>query len=124
MKPRGKLSTSARCQQAREWLGLTKTDLARILRLGKSGVEGRETVRRIEAGQTPPGPYQLALEALVAGWRPWGVKLPVDKPNPRSDLAAQAEEALGRLDGGRVHRTDTQRDFNTVWDALEALKGS
>ena len=75
IKPRGKFATPAACQQAREFLGLSKTELARILRLGANG---RETVRRIEQGQKPPGPYQLALEALVAGWRPWGVKIQGD----------------------------------------------
>lgn len=81
MKPRGKFTTPASCQQAREHLGLKKTELARLLRLGSSG---RNTVHDIEAGeQRIPGPYQLALEALVAGWRPWGVKLPIDERNDR-----------------------------------------
>jgi DNA-binding transcriptional regulator YiaG len=77
-KPRGKFSTPAACRQAREYLGLNKTELARLMRFGTNG---RETVRRIEQGQTqgPPGPYQLALEAMVSGWRPWGVKLPNDE---------------------------------------------
>lgn len=79
MKPRGKINTSAACKQAREFLDVDKTELAKIMRLGKSG---RETVRRIEQGQEPPGPYQLALEALVSGWRPWGVRLPIDWKKP------------------------------------------
>jgi hypothetical protein len=76
VKPRGHINTPAKCQAAREFLGLSKPGLARVLRLGTNG---RETVRRIEAGQTPQGPYQLALEALVSGWRPWGVKLSIDE---------------------------------------------
>lgn len=61
---------------ARVRLGLDKAGLARVLRLGK---DGRNTIRRIEQGQPPPGPYQLALEALTDGWRPFGVTLPIDK---------------------------------------------
>lgn len=77
-KPIGKLTTGPLCRQAREFLGLSKTELARILRLGP--VAGRKAVIRIELhGQEPPGPYQIALEAMVSGWRPWGVKLPIDK---------------------------------------------
>lgn len=76
MKPRGKFTTPAACEQAREHLGLTKAGLARVMRLGASG---RDTVRAIEQGERSiSGPYQLALEALVAGWRPWGTKLPID----------------------------------------------
>lgn len=78
-KPRGKISTPAAARQAREYLGLSKARLAEVLRLGDSG--GRDTVRRIEDDKSTrgvPGPYQLALEALVSGWRPWGVKLPID----------------------------------------------
>jgi hypothetical protein len=76
MKPRGRINTPAKAQAAREFLGLSKSELARVLRLGTNG---RETVRRVESDQGPTGPYQLALEALVSGWRPWRVKLPIDK---------------------------------------------
>lgn len=85
MKPRGKISTSAKAKAAREYLGLNKSELARLMRLGGSDKTGAETVRRIENKQGPPGPYQLALEALVAGWRPWGVKLPIDKEATNAD---------------------------------------
>lgn len=71
MKPRLPLSTSLRCRQAREHMGLSKWELAKILRLGGgSPKHGSDTIRRIEQGQTPPGPYQVALEALLTGWRP------------------------------------------------------
>jgi hypothetical protein len=77
MKPRGKFTTPAACQHAREYLGASKAELARVMRLGATG---RDTVRRYE---TEPGavtgPYQLALEALVSGWRPWGVRFKIDK---------------------------------------------
>lgn len=76
MKPRGKISTPAKARAAREYLGLDKTALAELLRLAD-----RQTVRKIEANNNVrgvPGPYQIALEALVAGWRPAGVKLPID----------------------------------------------
>lgn len=73
-KPRGHCSTPVACQQAREHLGLSKAALARLMRLGDSG---RDTVRAYEQGERPiSGPYQLALEALVSGWRPMGSKLP------------------------------------------------
>lgn len=75
-KPRGHINTPEKCRQAREHLGLTKAGLARVLRL--SEVNGRDTVRRVEQGQEPSGPYQIALEALVAGFRPVRVKLPID----------------------------------------------
>ena len=76
-KPRGRIATPAACAKARAHLGLDKKALAKLLRL--SPEHGRQTIRRIEQGQPPPGPYQLALEALVDGWRPRGVVLPVDK---------------------------------------------
>lgn len=78
-KPRGKINTPDKAKAAREYLGLNKAALGRVMRLG--GGNGRETVRRIEDGGNDrvPGPYQIALEALVSGWRPWGVKLPIDK---------------------------------------------
>jgi transcriptional regulator with XRE-family HTH domain len=70
-----KINTPERCREARETLGLSKAELARVVRL-----DTRETVRRIENGpkRGVPGPYQLALEALLSGWRPYGVKLPID----------------------------------------------
>lgn len=77
MKPRGHMSTPAQAKAAREYLGLSKTALAKIMRL-----EGPQTVRRIEAGVNErgvPGPYQLALEAMLHGWRPIRVRLPIDK---------------------------------------------
>lgn len=79
VKPRGHVSTPATFRQARQYLGLSQSALARVMRMG---TEGRHTVRRIEAGQKPRGPYQLVMEALLAGWRPRGVKLPIDRePN-------------------------------------------
>ncbi len=63
--------------ETREALGLSKAGLAKALRLGANG---RQTIRRIEAGKyRPTGPMQLALEALRDGWRPSGVKLPIDE---------------------------------------------
>jgi DNA-binding XRE family transcriptional regulator len=73
LKPIGKFTTPIKCKAAREYLGLSKVGLANVLRIQ------RKTIIRIEQGQDPPGPYQVALEALVSGWRPWGVRLPIDK---------------------------------------------
>lgn len=75
-KPRGNINTPAKARAAREYLGLDKAGLGRVLKLG---VAGRETVRRIESDgnvRGVPGPYGIALEALVAGFRPHGSKLP------------------------------------------------
>jgi DNA-binding XRE family transcriptional regulator len=76
MKPRGHINTPAKAQAAREHLGASKAELARVLRL-----KDHETVGKIEAGRRDRVPplYQIALEALVSGWRPWGVRLPIDK---------------------------------------------
>jgi transcriptional regulator with XRE-family HTH domain len=76
MKPRGKIDTPEKARAAREFLGLNKAQMARVAR-----IDSRDTVRRIEEVNTRgvPGPYQIVLEALVSGWRPWGVKLPGDK---------------------------------------------
>lgn len=83
MKKVRKITTPEKAKAARESLGLGKTGLADVLRLGDSG---RETVRRIEGGDNlrgVPGPYAVALEALASGWRPWGVRLPIDeRQNP------------------------------------------
>lgn len=77
-KPLGPINAAARAQAAREYLCLSKAELARHLRLGAGA--GRNTVARIESGnQRPPGPYQVALEAFVAGFRPAGVTFPIDK---------------------------------------------
>lgn len=76
MKPRGHISTPARFTAAREYLGLNKAAMARVMRLGKNG---RDVIRGIEQGSRPFGPYQLVMEALVSGWRPHGVRLPIDK---------------------------------------------
>jgi transcriptional regulator with XRE-family HTH domain len=79
MKPRGKLTTGAKCREAREYLGASQGDLARAMRFG---ARGRDTVAEIERGARErgvPGPYQIALEAMLSGWRPWGVKFKIDK---------------------------------------------
>ncbi len=52
----------------RDLLGISQAELGALLKLGRNG--GR-TVRRWEAGDNPiPGPAQVALEALAAGWLP------------------------------------------------------
>lgn len=75
------INTAEAAKEAREYLGLSKLGLAAALRLGS---DGRHVVRRIETGaQAPSGPYQIALEALVSGFRPklnrGRLKLPIDK---------------------------------------------
>lgn len=70
MKPRAPIDTPAKFMAAREHMGLDKEALARLLRLGK---HGRQTIRRIEVGESAvSGPYQIAMEALLTGWRPKG----------------------------------------------------
>ncbi len=69
-KPRAPINTPAKFTAAREELRLTKAGLARTLRLGEKG--GEKTIRRIEQGQDVPGPYQVAMEAMLNGFRPRG----------------------------------------------------
>ncbi|MGI9297813.1 MAG: helix-turn-helix domain-containing protein [Gammaproteobacteria bacterium] len=55
--------TPADLKSARKQLGLTQTQLAERLRMGKNG--GR-TVRRWESGDCPiPGPVEVAIEFLL-----------------------------------------------------------
>lgn len=80
MKPRPPISTSRKCLLARKAMGMSQRQLAATLRLAE---HGEQTVRRIERGrQAPPGPYQVAMEALLAGWRPGS--------EPKQDNEAQA----------------------------------
>lgn len=83
MKPRGKINTAARAKAAREYLGLSKAELARVLRYSPAG---RDQIRKIEAGDSGiPGPFQIAMEALVSGWRPRGIKFKIDKEANHAD---------------------------------------
>lgn len=78
MKPRGNIDTPAQAKAVREYLGLDKTQMAKVLRF--SPTSGRDSVRRIEAGeQAVPGPIQRVLEAFRDGWRPYGWTFPVDE---------------------------------------------
>lgn len=70
MKPRAPINTPIKFTEARQFLDLNKAELARILRLGEKG--GEKTIRRIEQGQDVPGPYQIAMEAMLGGFRPRG----------------------------------------------------
>jgi hypothetical protein len=76
MKPRAPIRTGAAFQAAREHLGLSKVECAAVLRIAPAN--GRQTIRRIESYQGPTGPQALVMEALLAGWRPKGVTLPID----------------------------------------------
>jgi hypothetical protein len=76
MKPRAPIRTAAAFKAGREHLGLNKVQCAKVFRLGTD--QGRTTIRRIEAGQGPTGVQALVMEALLDGWRPKGVTLPID----------------------------------------------
>jgi DNA-binding transcriptional regulator YiaG len=55
-------------RDARQRLGMTLHQLALALRMG---TDGRRAVRRWEAGDRQiSGPASVAIEALLAGWRP------------------------------------------------------
>lgn len=57
--------TPAELKAAREALGLSLTDMAKALRLGKNG---RDTVRAWEADDNArgvPGPVQIAVKCLL-----------------------------------------------------------
>lgn len=57
-----------RAKEIRECAGLTQSALGALLRLG---THGKRTVARWESGDVViPGPVQVALEAIGAGWRP------------------------------------------------------
>ncbi|WP_375188448.1 hypothetical protein [Sphingobium yanoikuyae] len=57
--------------KARERLGMTKVDVATLLRLPKPQTSGYRTVSRWEAQQQRvPGSAMTAMEAFLSGWRP------------------------------------------------------
>jgi hypothetical protein len=73
VKPRAPINTPAKCEAAREYIGASKAELARLLRFG---LGGEDAIRRYETGaRRIPGPYQVAMEALLSGWRPRGARL-------------------------------------------------
>lgn len=64
-------------QAARIELGMTQRELARALRFPDPDEMGAQTVARWEKGKLKngvPGPAQVAIEALLTGWRPCGFK--------------------------------------------------
>lgn len=75
MKP-SHVTSAADVIAARAALGLTQPALARLLRLG---ADGAKTIRNWESGRHKiAGPAAVALEALLAGWRPVEAPLEVD----------------------------------------------
>lgn len=77
--PKARQMTPAEFTAIREGLGLSKTRLARVLRMG---AEGRKTIGLWESGDSVrgiPGPAQIAMLALKSGWRNRGMKLPCDE---------------------------------------------
>ena len=70
------INTGSKVMAVREKLGLSKTALGRVLRLPS----GRKAVQRMENdAHRIHGPVQLALEALLSGWRPHDWKDPNGK---------------------------------------------
>lgn len=62
------LLSRSQAHRIRKTLGLTQTQLARVLGLGSSGTR---TVRAWETGRKPvSGPVARSLQALRDGWRP------------------------------------------------------
>lgn len=60
--------TPSEFKSARQALGLSQPALAELLRLSPGG-----TIYRYEAGTRKiPGPVEVAIEALLDGWRPVG----------------------------------------------------
>lgn len=58
-------------RDARQRLGISVYQLARMLRLADPSNGGGVTVRRWESGEREPaGPAIIAIEALLTGWRP------------------------------------------------------
>lgn len=63
MKP-----TKEEFRNARQELGMSASQLAKTLRMGRYA--GR-TIRRYESGESPiPGPVSVAVEAILTGFRP------------------------------------------------------
>ena len=55
-------------KQSREALGMTQDQLAGALHMG---ADGKRAVRRWEHGEREiSGPAEVAIEALLSGWRP------------------------------------------------------
>lgn len=55
-------------RNARQELGVSASQLAKTLRMGKYA---DRTIRRYESGESPiPGPVSVAVEALLSGFRP------------------------------------------------------
>lgn len=62
---------------ARAKLGMSQSELARALRLPKPNLIGAQAIARWENGKLKngvPGVAQVAIEALLTGWRPCGFK--------------------------------------------------
>lgn len=63
MKP-----TKDEFRNARQELGVSAAQLAKMLRMGKGA---DRTIRRYERGESPvPGPITVAVEALLSGFIP------------------------------------------------------
>lgn len=55
-------------KNARQELGMSASQLAKTLRMGKCA---DRTIRRYESGESPiPGPVSVAVEAMLTGFRP------------------------------------------------------
>lgn len=63
---------------ARIKMGMTQAQLAAALRIPDPEEAGVQTIGRWEKGtkglKAVPGPTQVAIEALLTGWRPCGFK--------------------------------------------------
>lgn len=72
-----RVRTPEEFKKAREYMRLTQPELAVILRIPEPDFAGRNTIRRYEEGLNArgiSGPVQVAMEALLTGWRPTGYK--------------------------------------------------
>ena len=72
-----RVRTPEEFKKARLKMKLTQPELAALLRIPEPEFSGRITIRRYETGANArgiSGPVQVAMEALLTGWRPTGVK--------------------------------------------------
>jgi len=72
-----RVRTPADVKAARLELGMTQPELARALRFPDPDRMGVQTIARWEKGRNErgvPGVAQVAIEALLTGWRPCGFK--------------------------------------------------
>jgi hypothetical protein len=67
------ITNGTHLRQAREAMGFSHAELARVLRLAGGDKQGEKRVREMEAGKRDiSGPVTVAIEAIMKGFLPHG----------------------------------------------------